>query len=391
MVRIFKTRETKSYRSLLLFAFTFFLGIGYASGQVDLSTINHAVKILKGLESDNTADWAISTLEDAAINYNSAYAMNCLGIAYMGCLGVESDSAKAVSWLENAGKEGYKDAYHNLGMIYKYSRCGVKQDLEKAYSYFSVGASKGSVSCMYDKGYMLYKGLGCSQNYTKAIKKFRAAAELMHIPSFYMLGLCYRNGYGTKRDTVMASEYLEYAAMMGNRDAKEELERPNAETYLSEFQIGMDIPDKMPQISPQVNDTSLIAGCYHGFLVTYDWSGEYVLSERPMAMTVFKEKAEVHGYVILGTDTVSFMADVTDDNRLVFRKGDLKLRDRYTNSGVVKYRIDNMLYDVWDDKICGRLNLYSLKQKEPERPMYFELLRDGTHGLQIHFSCNVCK
>jgi hypothetical protein len=44
MVRIFKTRETKSYRSLLLFAFTFFLGIGYASGQVDLSTINHAVK-----------------------------------------------------------------------------------------------------------------------------------------------------------------------------------------------------------------------------------------------------------------------------------------------------------------------------------------------------------
>lgn len=372
--------KTEKMKHIHRFVFAIMIVFGStisAFGQISKSTVNHAVKVLKGIETDYSKAWAIATLEDAATKDTSAYAMNCLGIIYMAGIGVDADSAKAVSWLENAGANGYADAYHNLGMIFKYSRCGVKQNFEKAYGYYSKGAEKGSVNCLYDKGFMLYKGLGCTQNYSEAIENFRVASTSLHSPALYMLGLCYRNGYGVEKDTAMASNYLHRSAMLGYYDAVEELERPNEETYLHDFYTDNNIPNDMPLISPEVNDTSLIAGSYSGYLAIYDWSGNYVLGEKPMAMTVNKNREKVTGFISLGTDTVSFVADITADDRVVFKDGNLNLYERYTNGGAVKYRMDNMLYDVWNDKICGKLELYSLKQKEPERPMYFELQRNG--------------
>jgi hypothetical protein len=133
----------------------------------------------------------------------------------------------------------------------------------------------------------------------------------------------------------------------------------------------------MPQVSPMVNDTSLIKGSYHGFMVMYDWSGDYILGEKPLAMNLYKTGSDIAGFLVIGSDTVSVKACVTDSSKLIFQKGGLNLHERYAKENTVKYRLDDMVYDVWNDKICGKLNLYSLKQKEPERPMYFELYRDG--------------
>ena len=57
--------------------------------------------------------------------------------------------------------------------------------------------------------------------------------------------------------------------------------------------------------------------------------------------------------------------------------GYVSLNERYTFNGKVKYKLDNASLDIWRDKIRGSLSLYSLSQKEPERPMYMELYRDG--------------
>lgn len=377
MVRIFKTRNMMNGHFFMLLVMAVLMGTTSVYGQIGKATIDHAVKVLKGIDTDDSVEWAIATLEKAAIVDSSSYAMNCLGIAYMAGIGVNADSTKAVSWLENAGRNGYFDAYHNLGMIYKYSRCGVKQNFRKAYEYFSVGAANGSIECIYDEGFMLYKGLGCSQNYSKAVDKFLSASSLLHSPSLYMLGLCYRNGYGVEKDTVKAVAYLNRASMLGYRDADDELARPYAETYLHEFLVEDDIPVRMPQVSPMVNDTSLIKGSYHGFMVMYDWSGDYILGEKPLAMNLYKTGSYIAGFLVIGSDTVSVKACVTDSSKLIFQKGGLNLHERYAKENTVKYRLDDMVYDVWNDKICGKLNLYSLKQKEPERPMYFELYRDG--------------
>lgn len=347
---------------------------GQTAGRQDVA---HAVRVLKNLDTDMTKEQAVAALETAAAADSGAYAMNCLGLAYMAGVGTGADSAKAVAWLERAGRGGYANAYHNLGIMYKYGKGGVRQDFSRAYAYFCAGADSGSVSCTYDKGFMLYKGLGCRQDYAAAVGCFRPAAERSHKPSLYMLGLCYRNGYGVEKDTAMAMDCLRRSAALGFREAREEIERPFEETYLSGA-FCADGDSGIPEVSAAVNDPALMGGCWQGHLVLYDWSGQHVIGEKPLAMSALVSGREVSGSMVVGADSVPFSGRIsTGNNSLVFTSGRLSLPERYSTDGDVKYRMDNMTFDVWNNRISGRLNLYSLKLKEPERPMYFELRRDG--------------
>lgn len=132
--------------------------------QVSEHEMRLAVDILKGKDNARTKEWAVSTLERSLLYEKDAYALNVLGIAYLHGIGAEADTVKALSYLSSAGERGYKLAYHNLGMYYKYAD-GSRQDFVKAYEAFSLGAAAGSTACRYDKGFMLYKGLGCAQDY----------------------------------------------------------------------------------------------------------------------------------------------------------------------------------------------------------------------------------
>jgi len=348
-----------------------------AADETTLEKVRHAVRVLKDIDTDQTKQWAVDLLKSAAENDTMAYAMNTLGLAYMAGVGVEKDSLQAVAWLEKAAVHGFSDAYHNLGMMYKNGNCGVRQDFVKAYGLFVKGAVDGSTVCEYDAGFMLYKGMGCQQNYAQALELFSKAAEADHSPSLYMLGLCYRNGYGVEQDTSRATACLKRAAMLSFGPAMEELLRPEPENYLHEEFVMNDtygsIPDQMPDISPEVNDTSLVFGHHQGFVVMYDWSGHFILGEKPVSMDFYRKKdGDVSGTMILGNDTIPFDASLTDNGKLQFSDGRLLLNERY-NKGKVNYRMDNATLDLWQDKIRGRLNLYSLKLKEPERPMYMEL------------------
>lgn len=340
------------------------------------SEAEYALKVLKGAESAQTKRWAVDVLQRSVSIDSSSVVMNGLGLAYMAGIGVEADSVQARKWLEQAGIHGYSEAYHNLGMMYKYSHCGVKQDFERAFYYFSLGASAGSTTCLYDKGYMLYKGLGCRQNYAEAVNCFVVADSLFSPPSAYMLGLCYRNGFGVEKDAAHAMQYLQKSAHLGYRDATDELLRDKEETFLHELYEDSNLGG-MPQSLSSVNDISLLDGNFQGCLITYDWSGKYVIDEKPMAMSIERIGENVQGTMVVGYDTIPFRAELTSDSQLDFKKGRLSISERYANGMKVKYRVNRMLFDVWSNKILGRLSLYSLKQREPERPMYFELDRNG--------------
>ena len=345
-------------------------------------SIKHAVRILKGMDKDRSTSWAVSVLRSAADNDSIAYAMNSLGMAYMAGIGVEQDSTQTVYWLEKAADRGFKEAYHNLGRMYKNSYCGVKQNFVKSYQYFEKGAEKNSVLCMYDMGFMLYKGLGCQQDYVRAAELFEKGANRDYTPALYMLGLCYRNGYGVEADTAKAHFYLKRSAALGYRYALEELYRPHPENYMHDDYIGNatygNVPESMPEISPEVNDTSLLAGEYQGFVVMYDWSGEYVLGEKPVIMTIGRDDNGINGVTVFGNDTVPFKALLSKEGKLEFSEGDISLCERYYPSGKVRYRMDYAMLDIWQNDIKGELRLYSLWLKEPERPMYLELHRIGS-------------
>ena len=344
-----------------------------------MSLISARKAILKRTSSKRNTRWALRTLRQAVEEDKSASAMEALGLAYIGGIGVECDTAKAVALLEEAGRLGVKDAYHALGMIYKYGEGGLRQDFRRAYGYFCTGAERGSVRCIYAKGFMLYKGLGCRQDYQQAALTFLPAANSRDENSWYMLALCSRNGYGLEKDSAAAAFCLKRAARMGSRDARDELARPHEETYMhavyadsAEYSF---IPDSLPAVKPTVGGAALAEGHYSGFVVTYDWSGKYILGEQPLAMTVSSVGGELSGELSIDSVDTAYRGSLFG-GRLVFASGGVTLPERYERGGKMDYRLDSMVLDVGDGKVTGRLNLYSTKLKEPGRPMYFELRRE---------------
>lgn len=376
------------HRTGVFAALLLFCSVGAYAGDGQTSLTNdliHARRVLKGIDTDKSKEWAVSVLRDAVEKDTSACAMNLLGLAYMSGAGVEQDTARAIVLLRFAGEGGYADAYHNLGLAYKKGRYGMSQNFKKAYECYVEGARLGSKVCKCDAGYMLYKGLGCKQDYVKAAQLFEESANADYSPSQYMLGLCYRNGYGVGQDLMLATEYLERSAMQSFSPAMEELLRPYPENYPDE-KIDSEkdewkIPEQMPDIAPAVNDISLLNGQYRGFVVMYDWSGKYLLGEKPVVLDIMSgESNEMTGVLVMGNDSIRFHANITNDGRMRFTDGKVKLNERYTVGKKVTYRMNEAVLDIWDSKIVGSLSLYSLKEKEPERPMYIELLRDGSTG-----------
>lgn len=346
-----------------------------AGGRKHSAEAQKAVKILKGLSAGDKSE-AVNVLKAAAANDSDAVAMNALGIAYMYGIGVDTDSASAARYLQQAADRRLVDAFHNLGMMYKDGHAGVSQDFRKACHYFKQGADLHYVMCVYDLGFMRYKGLGCRQDYADAVRLFREGADADHSPCLYMLGLCYRNGYGVEQDTVRARYYLDRSAQLGYRAAIDELQQVYPENSLRERCDSLKAPSRMPSVNTSVNDMGQLAGDYRGTLVLYDWSGQYVIGEKPVRMTLASDGKTASGALYVNADTVQFQAGISADGELRFTDGRVSLNERYTD-GRMNYRMDYARLDVWPGSIKGRLGLYSLSLKEPERPMYIELERDG--------------
>ena len=373
-------KKTFFEKALLIIAL-WILGMS-SYGQTSKYQMRLAVDILKGKDVSNTKEWAVETLEKSIEDEKDAYAMNVLGIAYLHGIGVDADTAKAVSYLEEAGDGGYNLAYHNLGMYHKYATDG-KQDFAKAYRAFCLGADAGSTACHYNKGFMLYKGLGCEQDYKEAIEEFSKAAEREHPAALFMLGLCYRNGYGVEADAERASYFLNCAATLGCSDAMEELAKEKPENSLETLRLhkgnGLKTPDKMPDIDPYIsNNKKEIGGAYAGFIVTYDWSGQHALSETPVKLDIINPADSAECIWIIGNDTITTRAKITRDGEMLFGKEEVRRYDRYSASYSAMYRFESADICCMDNSITGQLRLYSLDEQEPERPMYVCLKKTGS-------------
>ena len=272
-----------------------------------------------------------------------------------------------------AGNHGFKEAFHNLGMLYKDSH---QQDFNKACSYFQQGVDFGSVMCCYDQGYMLYKGLGCIQDYTKAVELFERGANRDHAPSLYMLGLCYRNGYGVERDMERATFLLNRSAILNYSRAMEELNREMPENSFQEISTDInqfEVPASMPDILPLTADVDELQGKYQGVLVTYDWSGKNIVSERLLSVDLSVKGHHLSGIWVEGKDSVLIKATVTDTGKLIFDKGVIKRHDRYVEDSLIEFRFEDADVSTEMGTITGCLRLYSTTLREPERPMYINL------------------
>lgn len=311
-------------------------------------------------------------------------AMNGLGLMYLQGYEVEADSILAVEWMTKAGESGYFRAWQNLGLMYFYAHCNVKQDFEKAYAYFEKGVQDGGIGALYDAGYMLYKGLGCTQDYKKAFAYFVKGAGKGHSPCMYMLGLCYRNGYGVEANVAEANYWLTEAEKLGYAFASNELEAEMPENSLEGKKIqtrsAINTPTAYTNIVPVQPQTEL-NGTYQGILVTYDWSGKHILSETPLQLTLQTDGNKVLGEWKTETDSVWLNATIKD-GVLHFENTQMQSNDRYSSSEPILYEFTKAEIRAFASSLIGNLRMFSPQTMEPQRPMYLSLHKVGVSDIE---------
>lgn len=366
------------FRIKFIFSFIvifFFHSVVLTAQNEENSSAINAVKVLKGIDTHISKLEAISSLKSLA-NKGNTYSMNALGMAYMYGIGIEIDTTKAKFYLSNAGEKGNVEAYHNLGMIYKNAVAGISQNFKEACYWFGIGASRGSVMCSYDLGFMLYKGLGCHQNYVKAVDCFQMAADHDYAPALYMLGLCFRNGYGVEKNEEQAMYYLKRAGKLGYEAAWEEIKRKNSENQLEKIDCSSFVSDFCEF------DTMHIAGNYQGIMTLHDWSNKYILAEKPINVSIKKSKNRALCEFNIDKQTIRFHTHIDSLRNISLENSQIKLGDRYSRSeSKVNYDVNNICFTSISDNIAkGTITLYSQFLQEPERPISFTLYKNVNYN-----------
>jgi hypothetical protein len=251
--------------------------------------------------------------------------------------------------------------------------------MEKAFYYFDKAAQSGHPAGYYNAGYMLYKGLGCSQDYQKAFAYFEDGAAKDYAPAMYMLGLCYRNGYGVERSEGNAHFWLAEADKKAYKFATDEIEAETPENSMNRTQLRsaqmMNVPMQYAQVR-HLNPGMDINGSYEGLLVTYDWSGKTIIRETPVVLNLLSDGKTVEGEWIEAGDTVSLKAEQEAD-KLRFIDTRQRRADHYTADNPALFRFEQAEIRVTADEsgtsLAGTIRMFSPESMEPERPMYLSL------------------
>lgn len=216
---------------------------GDAAGQFALAGVH--------LASGDAA--AAAELYMAASCGGSAAAALALGAAYHTGSGVDAHPANAARQYRRAAALGSARAAYNLGVCHERGMGVTKVDVGKAVKLYEVAADRGSVPAMVALGMAAERGLqhdGVAQPAQAFSWYARAAGDDLYVDldleeeegdegddeegmkeeerksnekgrakALYMLGRCYENGFGTRRDVAKARAQYEDAGRRGCRDA----------------------------------------------------------------------------------------------------------------------------------------------------------------------------
>jgi len=147
-----------------------------------------------------------------------------LGTFYYFGLGVKKNPKKAFElFSENLSKD-YPLSYYYLGCCYEFG-VGVEIDKKKAFKLFLVAAKAGIPEAQYNVGVTYYWADVVRKDLDKMFYWLTLSAQGGYVLGESNLAECYEKGYGTPVDIEKAIYWYENAAMQGNQEASEALER----------------------------------------------------------------------------------------------------------------------------------------------------------------------
>lgn len=386
---------------LLLFSVLAFYPL-YAQHQVMPQTLNderlaEAKAYLTGIGKPKDKAKAFSIYSEIAAA-GDPKAMNALGIIYKEGIGVKVDKSQAIDWLIKAGKAGYAESWYNLGLIYKDATSKKERDFEKAYTYFSLAADMKDPQSVYAKAYMLYKGLGCAQNYGQSARLFAQGARLGRPNSMYFYGLCFRNGYGVEENTDSARYWLTQAALKGYRMAVTELATPtseNSDKQARALAISVDNKirtaknnelNKFKKLESSIQ-ADRIEGTYEGYVIKYDWSGKHAVSSATLKLVLHYQDGILSGTWTEEMATPTAIQAVLTPTNLLFRNTAYKRRDHYNQIFPVTYNFDDakLQWITQGDSVllAGSIQMFAPVRNEPQKPVYISLVRKASDSTNL--------
>ena len=179
----------------------------------------------------------------------------------------KEDDAEAASWYEKAVEEGDIYAMHNLAYMYECG-LGVSQDYEKAIKLYKQAADGGNSQAMTVIGYNYQNG-ACGQkiNFEEAMKWYEKAAENGESTAIAYLGYIYEFGEcGQQIDLEKALKWYKKAQENGYDGAEEHVQRvqskleSNSEDTSEVEETPEPAPSEDGTLSPSDNIESVFGG-----------------------------------------------------------------------------------------------------------------------------------
>lgn len=379
---------------LSIIAITFYLQTQAQASMPDTLLNKYLIEArqyLTGIGKPKDAVRALSIYQEC-INAGSARAMNALGIIYKEGIGIKADRKKAIELLTQAGNKNYVQGWYNLGLIYKDALIDEERNFSKAFNYFCKAANEGDADSDYMKAYMLYKGLGCTQNYEQAAVLFEKGAILNRANSMYFLGLCLRNGYGVTADTEKAKYWLAKAVEKKHRQATQELYTKSAENSNDEAKA---LAQQLKAVSvtsiaslntyqklEQNISANSIEGIYEGHIIRYDWSGQHAINSSKLLLDIKYEAGKILGKWIESDSTIVPLEATLTSKNMLFKNMQYSKTDHYSMFNAMPYNFENAKLQ-WNQKegevyLSGNIQMFSVQRNEPEKPLFIWLKRIST-------------
>jgi hypothetical protein len=197
-----------------------------------------------------------------------------------------------------------------------------------------------------------------------------------------MIGLLYRNGYGVERNNGEANFWLKKAAYKKVKASEIEMstdepENPLRSKKMRSANASTINETSIKKVNHTISSIEPLQGTYIGTLATYDWSGQHVIKESPLEVTIEQEGNNITASWKEDTLSTVVARGILTDTALVFTEATYNKLDHYHQATPVNWDFKQAtLTTVHYDKtitLAGNLQLYSPDTKEPGKPMYLSI------------------
>lgn len=192
-----------------------------------------------------------------AIDKNSYYARERLGLLYYNGTGVDIDYSKAFQLLYIAANDGNRLASQRQIAIMFRDGCGTEVNLPQSFTWFEKAALKHDKESLFEAAEMLRTGSGIPMDMALAFKHYEESANLKFPKACDWAGYMRITGIECDRDIPTAKSYFTFAANAGI---------PRSQYYLGEilFSIDKSYPDAIRFYTAAANSDYVDALCKLG-------------------------------------------------------------------------------------------------------------------------------